>query len=103
MYAIIDQDGRQYQVATGDVLKIDLRDDPAGTVLSFDRVLAVCDGTSTKIGQPTVAGAVVKGEVLGKRPEKKLIVQKLRRRKNSRRKTGHRQWMTEVKITAIES
>jgi large subunit ribosomal protein L21 len=103
MYAIIDQDGRQYQVAAGDVLKIDLRDDAVGTTLTFDRVLAVCDGPNTKIGQPTVAGAVVRAEVLGKRPEKKLVVQKLRRRKNSRRKTGHRQWMTEVKITAIEA
>lgn len=103
MYAIIDQDGRQYQVAAGDVLKIDLRDDAPGSEIRFDRVLAICDGPATKIGQPHVMGAVVHAQVLGKKPEKKLVVQKLRRRKNSRRKTGHRQWMTEVKITAIEA
>ncbi|RIK83631.1 MAG: 50S ribosomal protein L21 [Planctomycetota bacterium] len=103
MYAIIDQDGRQYQVAAGDVLKIDLRDDAPGSEIRFDRVLAICDGPATKIGQPHVTGAVVHAQVLGKKPEKKLVVQKLRRRKNSRRKTGHRQWMTEVKITAIEA
>jgi large subunit ribosomal protein L21 len=102
MYAIIDQDGRQYQVAAGDVLKIDLRDEAPGSTVTFDRVLAICDGPASKIGQPLVAGAVVRAEVLGKRPEKKLVVQKFRRRKNSRRRTGHRQWMTEVKITAIE-
>ncbi len=102
MYANIDQDGRQYQVATGDVLKIDLRDEAPGTTLTFDRVLAVCDGPNSRVGQPLVAGAVVKAEILGKKPEEKLVVQKFRRRKNSRRKTGHRQWMTEVKITSIE-
>jgi large subunit ribosomal protein L21 len=102
MYAIIDQDGRQYQVATGDVLKIDLREEAAGTTLTFDRVLAVCDGPNSRVGQPLVAGAVVKAEILGAKPEEKLVVQKFRRRKNSRRKTGHRQWMTEVKITSIE-
>jgi large subunit ribosomal protein L21 len=102
MYAIIDQDGRQYQVAAGDVLKIDLRDEAPGSTVTFDRVLAICDGPASRIGQPLLAGAVVRAEVLGKRPEKKLVIQKLRRRKNSRRRTGHRQWMTEVKITAIE-
>lgn len=102
MYAIIDQDGRQYQVATGDVLKIDLREEAAGTTLTFDRVLAVCDGPNSRVGQPLVAGAVVKAEILGSKPEEKLVVQKFRRRKNSRRRTGHRQWMTEVKITSIE-
>jgi large subunit ribosomal protein L21 len=101
MYAIFEQDGRQYQATTGDILKIDLREEAAGTVLTFDRVLAIADGPNSAVGQPTVAGAVVRAEILGKKPEEKLVVQKFRRRKNSRRRTGHRQWMTEVRITEI--
>jgi large subunit ribosomal protein L21 len=103
MYAIFEQDGRQYQAAEGDVLQIDLRDDAAGSTITFDRVLAIADGANSKIGQPTVAGATVSAEVLGKKRGEKLVIQKMRRRKNSRRKTGHRQWMTEVKISKIEA
>lgn len=102
MYAIIAHDGRQYKVAPGDELEVDYQDIASGEPLVFDRVLAYSDGASTQLGRPTLAGAQVKAEVLGPAKGEKLVVQKMRRRKNFRKRTGHRQIYTRVKITAIE-
>jgi large subunit ribosomal protein L21 len=105
MYAIIADGGRQYMVRQGDVLQLDFRDVPAGDAIEFSDVLAISDQTADglKVGQPTIAGAKVTGEVIGLEFGPKIIVQKLRRRKNSRRKTGHRQMFTRVRIEKIES
>ena len=103
MYAIIDDNGRQYKVEEGQELVVDYRDTPRGTAIAFDRVLAVSSESGVKVGQPTVDGASVSAEVLGVEQAEKLIVQKLRRRKNSRRKTGHRQIHTKVRINKIET
>ena len=104
MYAIIADGGRQYKVEEGQELAIDFRDISAGDKLIFDRVLALSDGQGDlKIGAPTLAGAKVEAEVLGAEKGEKLVVQKLRRRKNSRRKTGHRSVYTRVKIGKISS
>ncbi|HEX5445586.1 MAG TPA: 50S ribosomal protein L21 [Pirellulales bacterium] len=102
MYAIIADGGRQYRVSEGDELLVDYRDTQKGEQVTFGRVLAV-GGDSPRLGQPSVDGAVVKAEVLGPELGPKLVVQKLRRRKNSRRKTGHRQLFTRVRIQAIEA
>jgi large subunit ribosomal protein L21 len=102
MYAIIADGGRQYTVREGDELDVDFRNASHGDPLEFDRVLAVSDDNGLKLGQPTVAGAKVSAKVLGPQLGKKLIIQKLRRRKNSRRKTGHRQLHTRVRIQKIE-
>ena len=102
MYAIITDGGRQYKVEEGQELAIDFRDSSAGDRLTFDRVLAVGDGQGDlKLGAPTVAGAKVEAEVLGAEKGEKLVVQKLRRRKNFRKKTGHRSVYTRVKIGKI--
>ncbi len=102
MYAIIADGGRQYKVEEGQELAVDFRDVPAGEKLNFDRVLAVSDGDGDfKLGAPTLAGASVEAEVLGPEKGEKLVVQKIRRRKNSRRKTGHRSIFTRVKIAKI--
>lgn len=101
MYAIIIDGGRQYKVEEGQQLKLDYRDVPPGETLTFDRVLAVGEGAEVKLGAPTVDGASVTAEVVGTTQDKKIDVQKLRRRKNSRRHTGHRKMLTEVKIKAI--
>ncbi|MEM8864278.1 MAG: 50S ribosomal protein L21 [Planctomycetota bacterium] len=101
MYAIIVDGGRQYKVEEGQQLKLDYRDVPAGEKLTFDRVLAVGGGDDVKLGAPTVDGASVTAEVIGTTQGEKIDVQKLRRRKNSRRHTGHRKMLTEVKITSI--
>jgi large subunit ribosomal protein L21 len=103
MYAIIADDGRQYKVAPGDELTIDFREDSsAGDQITFDRVLAYRDESGAQLGQPTIDGATVTAEVLSVEQGEKLVVQKFRRRKNSSRKTGHRQLHTLVRISKIE-
>jgi large subunit ribosomal protein L21 len=101
MYAIIQDGGRQYRVEEGQELELDFRQANPGDALTFDRVLAVADENGLRAGKPVVAGATVSATVLGARLEDKLYVQKLRRRKNSRRRTGHRQIVTKVRIEKI--
>jgi large subunit ribosomal protein L21 len=103
MYAIIVDGGRQFKVEEGQELQIDFRGDlAAGAEVLFDRVLAIGGGDGATLGQPTIAGAAVKAEVLGACQGEKHVVQKMRRRKNSRRRTGHRQIFTKVKISKIQ-
>ena len=102
MYAIIEDGTHQFQVEEGQELAVDYRDVPPGQSLTFDRVLALRDDGGLKIGQPTLS-ATVTAEVLGVTQGPKLVVQKMRRRKNFRRKTGHRQLYTRVKIQKITS
>ena len=103
MYAIIADGGRQYKVEEGQELAIDFRGElSAGEQLTFDKVLAISNGEGDlKLGAPTVEGASVLAEVVGAAKGEKLVVQKIRRRKNSRRKTGHRSIHTRVKISKI--
>jgi len=104
MYAIIAADGRQYKVAEGRTLFVDYRDGAEeGSTVTFDRVLAISTGEDFELGLPTVAGATVTAEVLGMEKGEKLVIQKLRRRKNFRRKTGHRQKYTAVRVIRIAS
>jgi large subunit ribosomal protein L21 len=102
MYAIIAADGKQYKVQEGDEIQVDLRTDvKEGDQITFDQILLVSDGTSPKVGKPTVAGASVAAEVLGQEQGDKIYIQKMRRRKNYRRRTGHRQMYTRGRIGAI--
>ncbi len=103
MYAIISASGAQFKVEEGQLLDIDLLEEQAGSTIVFDRVLAVSNGENLTVGQPTVAGASVTAEVVGVEQGPKLVIQKFRRRKNSRRRTGHRQMYTRVKITKISA
>jgi len=99
-YAVIRTGGKQYRVAEGDTLRVDLLGKKAGDKVTFDDVLAV-GGEEPKFGKPKVAGALVEAEVLGDVLGEKLVVFKFRRRKRSRRKAGHRQGYTAVKITKV--
>ena len=101
MYAIIADGGRQYRVEEGQLLVVDYRDVESGSEIRFDRVLAVSGDAGVKIGTPMVTGATVTAEVIGPEHGPKLTVQKFRRRKNYRRRTGHRQIHTRVKIRSI--
>jgi large subunit ribosomal protein L21 len=101
MYAIIEDGGRQYRVVEGQELELDYREIEPGSDLTFERVLAVSDESGFKTGKPVVEGATVTAKVLGAEMGEKLYVQKLRRRKNSRRRTGHRQIFTKVRIEKI--
>ena len=102
MYAIISDGGRQYKVVEGQELTVDYRDVPTGEAFKFDQVVAVSDGSKLQLGQPTLGGAVVTAKVLGVAQGPKLIVQKFRRRKTMRRRNGHRQLFTQVKIDKIQ-
>ena len=101
MYAIFADGGSQYQVQEGQELTVDYRDVSAGEEIEFPRVLALRGEEGLQIGKPTLDGAKVTAEVLGVTQGPKLTVQKLRRRKNSRRRTGHRQLYTKVRIQKI--
>lgn len=103
MYAIIAADGRQYKVTEGQEIQVDLREEAKeGDKVTFDKVLLVSGvGDQVRVGQPVVAGASVTAEVLGQEQGDKIYIQKIRRRKNFRRRTGHRQLYTRVRIDSI--
>ncbi len=102
MYAIISEGGRQIKIEEGQEVDVDYRDVSVGDQVKFDRVLACHNDAEFKVGQPVLEGASVSAEVLAVVQGPKLVVQKYRRRKNYRRKTGHRQLFTRVKIGKIE-
>ena len=101
MYAVIKTGGKQYRVAANDVLEIEKVIGEAGAKVEFKDVLMVGGDAGTKIGAPFIAGATVTAEVVEQGRGPKVIAFKKRRRKNSRRKRGHRQELTTVKITGI--
>ena len=100
MYAVIKTGGKQYRVAEGQRLCVEKLPGQAGDKVTLDQVLFV-GGESPKIGQPLVKGASVAAEIVEQGRGKKIVVFKFRRRKNYRRKTGHRQPFTALKITEI--
>ncbi len=100
MYAVFEDGARQYRVNEGDVVNVDFRDVEVGASVEFPRVLLVQNDAGASIGQPTVAGARIVGEVVGF-PSIKVYVQHFKRRKNERRFRGHRQPYTAVKIKQI--
>ena len=102
MYAIIEDGHHQLKVEEGQQLDIDYRDASVGDEVKFDRVLAYRDDSGVKIGQPVLEAAVVTAKITGFVQGPKLTVQKARRRKTLRRKTGHRQWLTRVQIEKIQ-
>lgn len=102
MYAIIEDGGRQFRVEEGQVLEVDYRDTGAGEEIKFEKVLVGRTDDGVKIGTPALEGATVTAEVVGTQQGQKLVVQKFRRRKNSKTKTGHRQLHTQVKISKID-
>jgi large subunit ribosomal protein L21 len=101
MYAVIKTGSKQYRVSANDVLTLEKLDGEAGAKVEFTEVLMVGTGADVKVGKPTVAGAKVVAELVGQTRGPKLIAFKKRRRKNSRRKKGHRQDLTRVRITDI--
>ncbi len=100
-YAIIRSGGKQYRVAEGETVRVDLLSGAAGDKIKFEDVLMI-GGDEPKIGKPTVKGAAVEAEIVGEALGNKLVVFKFRKRKRSRRKAGHRQAFTAVKITKVQ-
>lgn len=101
MFAVIKTGGKQYKVAADDLLRVEKLDAEAGSTVTFDEVLMVGSETDTTVGAPTVEGASVVAEVVDQGRSRKIIVFKKRRRQNSRRRNGHRQAFTTVKVTDI--
>jgi large subunit ribosomal protein L21 len=100
MFAVIQTGGKQYRVAQGDRLRVEKLPGDVGAAVTFDKVLLV-GGEAVKVGTPHVSGAKVLAEIVAQGRDKKIIVFKFRRRKNFRRKNGHRQPYTELKITGV--
>ena len=102
MYAIIRTGGKQFRAEPGKTLRIPSVETAPGETLRFDDVLLGADGDSVKIGAPAVAGASVTAEVVRHGKGEKIVVFKHKRRKNYRRKQGHRQKFTEVRVSGID-
>lgn len=102
MYAIIETGGKQYRVAPGQVLKIEKLEAEAGATVDFDRVLMIGKGETVRVGAPLVDGAKVSAEVIKNGRADKIRIIKFRRRKHHMKHQGHRQYYTQVKITAIQ-
>ena len=103
MYAVVTTGGKQYRVEPGSELEVERLSGDAGSSVTFDRVLLVGDGEAVTIGTPTVEGATVSGTVLGEALGPKLIVFKFKQKATYRRKNGHRQHLTRVRIDEINA
>jgi large subunit ribosomal protein L21 len=103
MYAIIQTGGKQYKVASGDVVRVEKLEAEKGKTIQLGEVLALGEGANLTFGSPTIKGASVTAEVVSQERDEKIIIFKKKRRQNYRRKNGHRQSVTVVKITGIKS
>ena len=103
MYAIIESCGRQYKVSEGDVVFFEKLDAEEGKKVTFDNVVLVSDDGKVQVGNPYVTGVMVEGKVVSHGKAKKIIVFKMKAKKNERKKQGHRQPYTKVEITSIKT
>lgn len=101
MYAVVAAGGKQYRVQEGDVLRMEKIAGNVGDPISFDRVLLISDGQNLTVGRPMVEQASVKARIVEQDRSKKILVFKYKRRKGYRRKQGHRQDYTAVRIDNI--
>ncbi len=100
-YAIFEDGSHQFRVSEGDTITVDRRDGEPGSELVFDKVLLIAGDGAPTIGAPLLAGARVVAKIVREFRDKKIVIQKFRRRKNMRRRNGHRQYYTSVQITSI--
>ncbi|MDD9892640.1 MAG: 50S ribosomal protein L21 [Gammaproteobacteria bacterium] len=103
MYAVIVTGGKQYRVSEGDTLKVEKLVAEAGSNVEFDQVLMAGEGESVQVGAPYIDGGKVTAEVVEHGRGKKVEIIKFRRRKHSRKRQGHRQDYTQVRITGISA
>ncbi|MFH0778215.1 MAG: 50S ribosomal protein L21 [Candidatus Eisenbacteria bacterium] len=102
MYAIVEISGFQYRVEPETVIRVPRLDKTVGEEVVISDVLLLSDGTAVKVGRPILEGVRVKGVVTSHGRDKKIVVFKYKRRKGFKKKTGHRQDFTEVKVSSIE-
>jgi large subunit ribosomal protein L21 len=103
MYAVVATGGKQYKVQEGEILRVEKLVGEIGSQVAFDQVLMLSDGETVKVGQPILEGIQVKGHIVEQGKSKKILIFKYKRRKRYRRKQGHRQLFTAVKIDTIEA
>jgi len=103
MYAIVKSGGKQYKVCQGDVLRLEKIPGDVGSSVSFDKVLMFSDGENVSVGRPMLDNVTVNGHIVQQGKAKKIIVFKYKKRKRYRKKQGHRQQYTAVKIDSIEA
>ena len=103
MYAIVSSGGKQYKVQKDEILRVEKISGDIGAPVSFDKVLMFSDGENVNIGQPVLENVSVNGHIVEQDKAKKIIVFKYKRRKRYRRKQGHRQQYTAIKIDSIEN
>jgi len=101
MYAVFQSGGKQHRVSEGQVIRLEKLEVETGAQIVFDKVLMVANGENIQVGAPFVEGATVKAEIVEHGRGDKIKIVKFRRRKHYRKQQGHRQWFTDVKITAI--
>ncbi len=102
MYAVIASGGKQYKVREGDILRVEKIAGDVGEAVSFDQVLMLADGDNVQVGTPVVDNALVSGHIVEQGKARKVLVFKYKRRKRYRRKQGHRQLFTAVRIDSIQ-
>ena len=103
MYAVISTGGKQYKVAEGQTIRVEKMPGDEGASVSLDHVLLFSDGETVKVGNPKLSGVAVTGHIVEQGKAKKIIVFKHKRRKRYRRKQGHRQRYTALKIDSIKA
>ena len=102
MYAVVNTGGKQYKVQKGETLRIEKIPGEVGSSVTFDRVLMVADGENIRIGQPVLENVAVQAQIVEQDKAKKILIFKYKRRKRYRRKNGHRQPFTAIRIDGIE-
>ncbi|NIF22629.1 MULTISPECIES: 50S ribosomal protein L21 [Pantoea] len=103
MYAVFQSGGKQHRVSEGQTVRLEKLDIATGETVEFDQVLMIANGEDVKIGAPLVSGGLIKAEIVAHGRGDKIKIVKFRRRKHYRKQQGHRQWFTDVKITAISA
>lgn len=103
MYAVVKIKGHQYRVQPDGLIQVQLIDSEVGQKVTFDEVMMIADGDDVKVGSPNIEGATIDAEIIEHGRSRKIVVFKKKRRKNYRRKNGHRQGYTQIKITGINA
>ena len=103
MYAVVNTGGKQYKVQKGETLRIEKIPGEVGSAVTFDKVLMVADGENIRVGQPVLENVAVQAQIVEQDKAKKILIFKYKRRKRYRRKNGHRQPFTAIRIDGIQA